>query len=458
MNRIPSTLLALLMLAGATQASAQGLRLPGSGPAARAPQVQFALPGADAATSQRQADYIVAVVNSEPITNNEVRARALRLAQQLAERGGEPPTRQQLLTLTLERLITERSQIQYARDNGIKVDEAAIDQAEQSVAAQNQVDVPELRRRVQAEGLTVAQFRDDLRNQVLVQRLRERDLEPRVKITDLEAEQFLQEQKAVDDPAKTEVNLAQLLIPVPENASDALVFQLQARARSVYERARAGTDLLVIARELGDAARASQFGMRTLDRYPQLFVDAVRGLPLGGIAGPVRSDAGFHILKVLEKSQESAIPAAIQQSRARHILLRPGAQLTQEQALQRLGDFRRRIVSGQASFEQLARENSQDGSAAQGGDLGWVRPGQFVPEFEAVMDRLEPGQISDPVVSRFGVHLIQLIERRSVPLSPREQREIARGLLREKRLDETYVTWAQDIRARAYVEMREPPQ
>ena len=192
--------------------------------------------------------------------------------------------------------------------------------------------------------------------------------------------------------------------------------------------------------------------------YPALFTEATRTLAAGGIAGPLRSDAGFHILRVVEKRQASLPGMTVTQSRARHILLRPGPQLSESAARERLADFRRRVLARQADFAALAREFSQDGSARNGGDLGWASPGQFVPEFEEVMNGLQPGQISEPLISRFGVHLIQLLERRETTLSAREQREIVRNLVREKKLDEAYQTWAEELRGRAYVELREPPR
>jgi peptidyl-prolyl cis-trans isomerase SurA len=199
--------------------------------------------------------------------------------------------------------------------------------------------------------------------------------------------------------------------------------------------------------------------LRSADRYPPLFVEATQKLRAGELAGPVRSGAGFHVLKVIEKRQGSGLPdAVIAQTHARHILLRLTPQLTEAAAVEKLAGFRKRILAGQADFAALARENSQDGSAKEGGDLGWVNPGSFVPEFEKVMNALAPNQISEPLVSRFGVHLVQVLERREAPVSPRDQREMVRGLLREKKQNEAYTRWAEDIRGRAYVEFRDPPQ
>ena len=198
-------------------------------------------------------------------------------------------------------------------------------------------------------------------------------------------------------------------------------------------------------------------GLRTADRYPPLFVQAVQALPEGGVSEVVRSGAGFHVIKVIEKRRGGLPGATVVQNHARHILLRPSAQLSESAARQRLADFKKRVDAGHADFAQLAREYSQDGSAANGGDLGWAAPGMFVPEFEEALNSLAPGQIAEPLMTRFGVHLIQLLERRQATLTQREQRDIARNLLREKKLDEAYVQWAREVRGRAYVEFRDPP-
>lgn len=412
-------------------------------------------------TGPRQADFIVVVVNSEPITNNEVLAKLVRAEQQLAQQGGAIPPRDVLARQVLERMINEKAQVQLAREAGVKVDDTTVDQAELGIASQNQITVAELRRRLNQDGLSVSQFREDLRDQILLTKVRERELEVKAKVTEIDIDQFIQEKQGAE-ASNAELSLGMVLVAVPESADPARVAALQARAEGVTKRARAGEDFTALVKEFSDAPdrerNNGQLGMRTVDRYPALFVDATRGLPKGGVSDPVRSGAGFHVLKVLERRQGSLPTMTVTQSHARHILLRPSPQLTESAATERLADFRRRIVAGQADFATLARENSQDGSAREGGDLGWVSPGQFVPEFEDAMNKLAPGQISQPVVSRFGVHLIQLIERKDTQLTPREQREIVRGLVREKKMEEAYLTWAQDVRSRAYVEYREPPQ
>ena len=440
-------------LALQSPAAAQGLRAgppPATRPAPRA-----------ADNTPRAADYIVAVVNSEPITNNEVRARMARFEQQLSQQGQGVPPRSEFSLQVLERLISEKAQLQLAREIGIKADEAALDIAEQNVARQNQIDVAELRRRLAAEGLPPAQFREELRNQLLLTRLRERELESRVKISDLEVDNYLRELESGKETLPQELNLAHILVAVPENATEGQVANLRAKAQRAQERARGGADFAALAREFSDAPGAAEngglVGLRSAERYPPLFVEAVQNLPEGGVSDVIRSGAGFHVIKLVERHRGGMPGVNVVQSHARHILLRPGKQLSEAAAVQRLADFKKRVQAGQADFAQLAREFSHDASARNGGDLGWANPGLFVPEFEQVLSSLAPGQIADPIVTRFGVHLIQLLERRQAKLTEREQREIARNLLREKKLDEAYAQWAQDVRGRAYVELRQPP-
>ncbi|HTH80338.1 MAG TPA: peptidylprolyl isomerase [Ramlibacter sp.] len=416
-----------------------------------------------AQSAPQSADYIVAVVNSEPITNGEVRMRMNRFAQQLQQEGQPVPPRAEFARQVLERLISEKAQLQIARESGVKIDDALVDQAEQHIARTNQITIPELRRRVESEGTSWQRFREDLRDQLMLQRLREREFESKGRVTELEIDQYLADQeKAAKDPSSVELNLGHILVAVPENATAAQVAQLQQKAQRVLERARAGEDFGKLGQEFNDGkefgATGTPVGARPVDRLPPLFVQAVKNVPDGGVSDVVRSAAGFHIIKVFERRRGGLPGATVTQSHARHILLRPGPNLTEGQAVQRLADFKRRILAGQADFAQLAREFSQDASARNGGDLGWANPGLFVPEFEEAMNALQPGQIADPVISRFGVHLIQLLERRQAKLSDKEMRELARNMLREKKIDEAYVTWAEDVRGRAYIEYREPPR
>ena len=414
-------------------------------------------------SAPREADFIVAVVNTEPLTNHEVRARMARAQRQLAERSMSAPPSDQLRKEMLERLIAERAQLQYAREIGLKVDEAALAQAELAIARQNQLDsIEELHRRVQQEGLTVAEFRADVRNQVLLARLREREIEPKLKVTDAEVEAYIREQTGART-GTVDLNLAMILVAVPEDSNAADTARLQARAAEVVRRARAGEDFAQLALEFSDANNRGRdggvLGLRAADRYPELFVQSTERVRVGEIAGPVKSAAGFHVLKVLERKQNKELPEVrIPQTRARHILLRVGPTQGEQVARDRAADFKRRIQAGQASFEELARQYSQDDSAQDGGDLGWANPGQFTPEFERAMNSLDVRQVSDPVVTRFGVHLIRVDDRREQVLTDAEQRLLARNMLRERKAQEAFETWAQEVRGRAYVEDRDPPR
>ena len=414
--------------------------------------------GAWAQTSvPRPADFIVAVVNSEPITNQEVQALRKRMSKLPSGNAAADLTRQ-----ALEQLINEKAQLQQARDIGIKIEEEAIDQAELNVATNNQVTRDELRKNMAKEGLTVKAFRDQLRDQLMLTRVREREVEGRVRVSDREIEQYLQEQiQAQGGQVPTELNLGMILIAVPETSTEAQIKALQERADDVARRARSGENFADLAKNFSQAidkgANGGAMGLRPADRYPELFLNATRNLRVGGTSAVIRSGAGFHILKVIERKQGQAT-LMVPQTRARHILLRPTAQMPQAQVVARLKDIRQSIVSGKADFAAVARQISQDGSAAQGGDLGWANPGMFVPEFEQVMNGLRLGQVGEPLVSRFGVHLIEVTDRRSAPVSEQDQRTIARSALREKKLEEAYTSWVDDVRSRAYVEMREPPQ
>ena len=418
--------------------------------------------GASVATPPRvqQADFIVAVVNSEPITNSEVRTRLQRLQRQLAQQGGAMPPPDALAKEVLERLIIDKTQLQLARESGVRADSYAVEAAVQTVARQNQITPAGLRERLKADNIAYSQFEADLRDELLISRLRQREVEPRVKVSDQEIDQFLSEQSR-GTSAALELNLAQVLVAVPENASADQLAALLVRAQQLADRARSGTPFAELAADSADpAGRANggEIGLRSVERLPPLFVEATQKLPVGGIAGPLRSGAGFHVLKVLEKKQAGGIDSNVTQSRARHILLQLTPQQSEAAAVQRLVSYKRRVEAGQADFAALAREHSSDGSSKDGGDLGWAGPGMFVPEFEQALSALAPNQVSDPVVSRFGVHLIQLLERRESRLSTREQRDAARNVLREKKFEEAYVLWAQEVRGRAYVEYRDAPQ
>lgn len=449
----------LALLAGAS--SAQGMKAATDGARAgmRAPGTAAVPTAAAASAAPRSADFIVAVVNSEPVTNVEVQRQVERLRAQ-AEASNMPADT--LRRQALEMLIGQKIQLQMAAERNLQVDSFAVQQSEEAVARQNSMTMTELRARLVREGISETQFRADLKKQLVIQKLREAEVDSKVRVSDLDVDQYLREQKAKAGMANavTQLNLGHILITVPENASEAQVKQLQAKAQQAADKIRAGEDFLAAVGEFSDVPDGKgggAMGLRPADRYPELFVKATQSTALGAIAGPVRSPAGFHILKVLEKSS-GEVPAIVTQSHARHILLRPSAQLSEAQAVERLEDYRRRVLAQQDTFEDLARRYSEDGSAKEGGDLGWASPRKFVPEFEEAINSLQPGEISQPIASRFGIHLIQLLERREAKLNQREQRDMVRSIVRENKLEQAFNTWAQEARARAYVEYREPPQ
>lgn len=413
-------------------------------------------PAAPTAPAARSADYIVAIVDRELVTNAEVQQRLIAVRREAGASGARLPSDDELRRQVLEALIDERAQLSAARDSGVRIDEPEVDRAVANVVAQNRITNEQLRERLRREGVDFTRFRNNLRDQLLLERVREREVQGRIKISDSEVETLLASRAS--GVAPPQLNVAQVLIGVPEGASDAEVAQRRTVAEQALARARSGEDFARIVTELSTGAKeqGGALGMRPLDRLPDLFAEAVRDLRAGTVLPQVlRSGAGFHVLKVLERRDGGMM---VGQTHARHILLRPSAQLSQQAAIARLAEFKQQVESGKAAFAQLARENSEDGSAAQGGDLGWASPGQFVPEFEAAMKDLALNQVSEPLVSRFGVHLIQVLERRSVAVDRKQQREIARNVLREQKFESAYQEWARDVRARAYVEMREPPQ
>jgi peptidyl-prolyl cis-trans isomerase SurA len=410
------------------------------------------------AQTNQAADFIVALVNSEPITHAELTLQIQQVTEQRAQQRLALPSPSELRSAVLERMISDRAQLQLARETGIRIDAAAIDQAERNVAAQNQMDVSQLHKSLQAKGSSVTTFRDQLRDQLMLTRLHEREVDNRLRISDTEVDRALADRQATNtDPLAQDINLAQLLIALPEKPTPAQITLAQTQAQQLRARVLAGEkfEALVLEFSASERKNGGQLGLRRADRYPASFVTATQALGVGAVSELVRSDAGFHLLKVIDR-RAGALVETVVQTRARHILLRTSEKLTANQASARLAEVRQRIMSGATSFEAAARDVSQDGSAAQGGDLGWSVPGMFVPEFDSVLDRLKDREISQPSVSRFGVHLIQLIERRRVELSLAQQREQMRSTLKASRAEEAFATWARDVRARAFVEIREP--
>ena len=410
-----------------------------------------------ATTVPNTADFIVVIVNQELVTNAELQSRLARIGVEAERTKQVLPPPADLRKQVLEALIDERVQVTNARETGPKLDEAEIDRAVLNVAVQNQMTMPQLRARLQQQGLSYTNFRNNVRDQISVERVREREVNLRIRISDTEVDALIEQRRAANGKSP-QLNVAQILVTVPEGASAEVIEQRRARAEAALTRVKGGEAFATVVREISEDGNKEQggvIGMRPADRLPDLFVDAVKALKSGDVSPTLlRSGAGFHVLKLVERQDGGAF--TVTQTHARHILLRISAQLSAEAASRRLAEFKRQIQGGK-SFEQVARENSEDGSAAAGGDLGWTSPGTFVPEFEEAMNNLAINGISEPLVSRFGVHLIQVLERREIVLDLKQQREQARNVLREQRFEEAYLDWVRDLRGRAYIEMREAP-
>ncbi|HEX7636832.1 MAG TPA: peptidylprolyl isomerase, partial [Burkholderiaceae bacterium] len=401
---------------------------------------------------------IVAVVNDESVTNNEVTQRMAKVRAEDAEKGGEQPTDPELRKQALDQLVEERVLVTYARDNGVKVDDAEVDRAISNIAQSNKLTTLQLRDRLRQEGLDYNTFRNNLRDQILIERVREREVVSRIHVSDSEIADYIAKLRGNRAPVQ-ELDLAQILVTVPDKASDAEIAQRRQRAEQALARVHNGEPFEQVAREMSEDsnhAKGGEMGSRPIDRYPDLFTKAVENVKVGGVTPVLRSGAGFHILKVLSRGEEAGM--TITQTRVRHIVLRPSAELSLDAAERRILEFRQMIASGQRSFEDVARQYSEDGSAQQGGDLGWASPGSFVPEFEAAMDKLPIMGLSQPVRSRFGVHLIQVLERREATIDPKQLREQALNALREQKFDPAYAEWVADLRAKAFIEYRDAPQ
>jgi peptidyl-prolyl cis-trans isomerase SurA len=415
--------------------------------------------GAPTPPALRPGDYITAIVNQEVVTGFELNQRLAMARADAQSKNQRLPADSELRTMVLESLVEDRALLSHARDSGVRVDDNEIDRAVAVIAAQNQLTPAQLRQRLAQQGLDLPRFRANLRDQIMVERVREREVAQRIRVTDGEIDALIEQQRG-KLAAEVQYNIAQVLIRLPETPSDAVVAERRARAEAALARIRSGEDFAKVAREVSEddnKERGGEIGLRPSDRLPDIFLETVRPLQNGQVAPALlRTGAGFHVLKLVERSEGGAL--RVTQTRARHILLRPSEQLTEAAVRARLADFKRQIDGGQRRFEDIAREFSLDGSAPAGGDLGWASPGQFVPEFEEAMNALPLGGVSGAVATRFGFHLIKVEERRSVAPDTKQLRDQARQALRERKFEDAYNEWVREVRGRAYVEFREPPQ
>ncbi|MBK9626108.1 MAG: peptidylprolyl isomerase [Rhodocyclaceae bacterium] len=422
-----------LLLATSLAASAQGTRI----------------------TSQ-DVDRILAVVNDEAITLLEHRNRLATVERQLRSQNVSLPAREVLEQQLLERMISDRVQLQLARETGMRVPDIELDSALRRIAENNRMSLSDFQLALQKDGVTWGKFREDIRDEMTLSRLREREVDARIVISEGEIDNYLANPIAAVD-ANPEVALAHILVRVPEQATPDQLMRIGVRAQSALDQIRRGEDFARVAASFSDAPDGLSGGAmsaRPLDRLPGLYAEAVRKLQPGEVSEVLRSPAGFHIVKLVERRGSTvSVTAGVRQTRARHILIKVGDLVTVEDARRKIMAIKEKLTAG-ADFAEIARMQSNDLSAAKGGELGWLYQGDTVPEFDQAMDALALNQVSNPVQSQFGFHLIQVLERRTEQASPERQRAMARQILRERKSDEAYQDWIRQMRDRAYVELR----
>ena len=400
-----------------------------------------------------EADRIVAIVGTDVITYVDLRTRLASALKQLQKQGTPLPPQDVLERQMLERLIMHRAQLQYAKDSGMRVDDTQLDQAIGRIAAGNKMSVPQFRAALEKDGVQYASFREEIRNEMIAVRLREREVDSKLIISEGEIDNYLANQAATG--SGEEYQLAHILLRAPESASPEQLQKLRQRGEDALKRARAGENFAELTAAFSDAPDALQggdLGFRPLSRLPSLYSEVAGRLQAGDVSELLRSSAGFHIVKLIAKRGGDAV-ASVQQTKARHILIRVNEVVSETEARRKLEGVRERIANG-VDFAEQARLYSQDGSAAKGGDLGWLNPGDTVPEFELAMNALKLDEVSPVVQSPFGMHLIQVQERREKDVSAERQRAVARQAIRERKLDEAYQDWLRQLRDRTYVENR----
>jgi peptidyl-prolyl cis-trans isomerase SurA len=398
-------------------------------------------------------DHIVAVVNDEVITRQELAKRYDEVVRNLSRQNTPLPSREVLEKQLLERMVTELALQQHARSTGVRVDPTQVERALQRIAAQNKLDMAGLAAALEKEGQSLDGMRTTIRNELLIARARERDVDNRISVSDAEIEGYLQTQ--AQQGAETEYNFAHILVTVPENATPEQIQARRARAEDILSQLAQGADFAQLSASYSDAPNALQggaFGWRASGKMPALFADALKPLQPGQVSPLLKSGNGFHILKLIDKRGLDAT-LNVTQTHARHILVKTNELTSEADARNRLLQLKERIDNG-VKFDELARLHSEDASASKGGDLGWINPGDTVPDFEKAMNALQPGEVSAPIQSPFGWHLIQVLERRNQDVTQERQKLMARQAIRERKGEEAFQDWVRQIRDAAYVEVR----
>ncbi len=409
-------------------------------------------------------DSIAAIVNSDVITKGELNERVALVEAQLKQQNVALPPRAEFQKQVLEHMIVERAQLQLAKDMGLKVDDTQLDRTIALMAENNHMSVSQFRQVTEQKGTPFDKFREKIREEILMSRLRDREVVNKIQINDAEVDNLLGTDSQMQMPEQ--LRLGHILIRIPENASPEQIAEKRARAEKVLDILKSGGDFQQSAASYSDADEGlsgGDIGWRSTDRLPKSFVDALAGVKPGNVTGIIKSPNGFHILKVLDRRRmtngtESTAGASsgntVQQIHARHILIKVNQLVSADEAKRKLIDLKQRLINKSATFEELAKTYSNDGSASRGGDLGWIYPGDTVPEFERAMVALKPGEISDPIETQFGFHLIQVLDKKTDDVSDERKRIAAKQALRERKVAEATEEWLRQLRDKAYVEYR----
>lgn len=399
-------------------------------------------------------DRIVAIVDQTVVTEQELESRIATVTAQFKKQGAELPAEAILRKQILERLIADTLQLQYAAQTGLKVDDNQLDKTISRIAEQNQLSLSQFSEALAKDGVSMSKFRADIRNEITLARLREREVDGRVNVSESEIDNFLTSQAASNEN-RDEYEIAHLLIRTPEEGATEDVQKAKVKVDTAINELKAGVSFAKVSASFSDAPNALEggnLGWKNATQMPALFLDALKSMQIGEISAPLRSPNGFHVLKLTGKRGGNS-PLVIQQTHARHILIKLSEIMSEKDGKIKIDGIKERLDNGE-KFEALARQYSEDSTASNGGDLNWINPGDTVPQFEKAMNELKQQQISPPILTQFGWHLIQVLERRTQDMSKEAARLKARQEIRAKKADEAYQDWVRELRDRAYVEIR----
>lgn len=406
------------------------------------------------------ADSVVAVVNDGVITQRELEDRTALIAKRLQQQNAPVPPAAQMQQQVLDQMVLERIQLQRAKEDGINIDDATVNRTLQRLAQQNQMTLEVYRARIEAQGVPWSTFMRDARTELTLSKLREKEVDSKVTVSDGEVANYIASQRGPGARNTSDLHLQHIMFKLAPNASESDVAKVQAQADAVLKQAQGGEDFSKLAKQNSqdtDAGKGGDLGFRTPASLPAGIVNAVSTLRPGQVVPTLlRTDGGFEIIKLVDRraSQGTAADAPkLVQTHVRHILLRVSDGMSEQTARQKLLDIKQQVIAG-GDFANFARTYSQDGSASQGGDLGWISPGETVPEFERAMNNLQDNAVSDPVRSEYGYHLIQVLGRRDAEGSATKQLDIARQAIGQRKAEQAYSDWLRELRDTAYVQYK----